>query len=131
MRHTEWQRVALRAALAAATLFLASCGGSDDDDDPAASTVAPSGITRLEITSRVPAFDGTSFGAVGAYEKLRGTAYGELNPNDPRNQVIVDLALAPRNANGRIAYSMDFYILKPVDLATIRATLEGTNKTAI
>jgi hypothetical protein len=46
-----------------------------------------------------------------------GKAYGELDPADPKNQVITDLALAPRNARGRVAYSMDIYILKPTDLA--------------
>nr|WP_255428244.1 alpha/beta hydrolase domain-containing protein [Ramlibacter cellulosilyticus] len=46
-----------------------------------------------------------------------GKAYGEIDPNDPRNQVITDLVLAPRNARGRIEYSMDIYILKPTDLA--------------
>jgi hypothetical protein len=29
----------------------------------------------------------------------------------------VDLALAPRNTNGLVEYSMDFFILKPVDLS--------------
>ena len=101
-------------SLVLTTAFVASCGGSDD---PApTSTAAPSGITRLEVTSRTTAFDGMAFGSVGAYEKLRGKATGELDPNDSRNAVITDLALAPRNANGRIEYSMDFYILKPVDL---------------
>ena len=84
MRHTGWHRAVLCVAIAAATLLGASCGG--DDDDSQSTTVAPSGITRLEITSRTTAFDGTTFGAVGAYEKLRGKAYGELNPSDPRNR---------------------------------------------
>ena len=43
------------------------------------------------------AFGGLSFGSVGQYEKLRGTATGELDPNDPRNKVIADIQLAPRN----------------------------------
>src|SRR4051812_23025153 len=97
-------------AVVAAALMTVSCGGGDDE--PA----APSGIVRIDVTSRTTAFEGKTFGSVGAYEKLRGKAYGELDPNDPRNAVIVDLALAPRNARGRVEYSMDFYILKPVDL---------------
>src|SRR5215510_6034555 len=53
-----------------------------------------------------PTFGGLSFGAVGQYEKLRGTAVGELDPLDHHNDVITDISLAPRNANGKVAYSM-------------------------
>ena len=45
-------------------------------------------ITKIVIDparSESPTFDGVSFGPVGQYEKLRGTAYGELDPSDPRN----------------------------------------------
>jgi hypothetical protein len=84
------------------------------DSNPAAAP--PAGITHLEITSvESPTFEGRAFGRVGPYEKLRGRAYGEVDPDDPRNQVITDLALAPRNARGRVDYAMDVYILRPVD----------------
>jgi hypothetical protein len=75
-------------------------------------------ITRIEI-KRVeqPTFQGRTFGAVGAYEKLYGHAYGEVDPKDPRNAVIVDIANAPKNARGMVEYDTDFMILKPVDLA--------------
>lgn len=99
---------ARRIAVVAAAFLLASCGGGDSE---------PAGIKRINITSTTPAFEGKTFGSVGAYEKLRGIAYGELDPSDPRNAVITDLALAPRNARGRVEYSMDIYILKPVDLS--------------
>lgn len=85
-----------------------------------AAATAEARITRIEITSvQSPTFEGRTFGpegAVGAYEKLRGKAYGELDPNDPRNAVITDIELAPR-VNGKVQYSMDIYILKPIDLA--------------
>ena len=61
-------------------------------------------------------FDGLSFGSVGQYQKLRGIAYGEVDPLDPRNAVITDIELAPVNAEGMVEYSMDIFILKPVDL---------------
>src|SRR5262245_2651641 len=79
-------------------------------------------ITRIVIDparSESPTFEGRSFGPdgrVGPYEKLRGRAYGEVDPDDPRNAVITDLKLAPRNARGKVEYSMDIFILKPVDL---------------
>ena len=79
--------------------------------------VAEARIIRIEITSvESPTFEGRTFGRVGPYEKLRGKAYGELDPTDPHNAVITDIELAPRNANGKVEYSMDIVILKPVDL---------------
>jgi len=64
-----------------------------------------------------PTFGGLSFGSVGQYEKLRGTARGVLDPNDPRNKVIADIELATRNVDGMVEYSMDVFILKPINLA--------------
>ena len=79
--------------------------------------VAEARIIRIEITSvESPTFEGRTFGSVGPYEKLRGKAYGEVDPTDPHNAVIIDIELAPRNANGKVDYSMDIFILKPVDL---------------
>jgi Alpha/beta hydrolase domain len=74
-------------------------------------------ITRIEIKKTEPAFEGTSFGRTGVYEKIVGRAYGEVDPRDRRNAVIVDLDKAPRNARGMVEYDTDFYILKPVNLA--------------
>jgi len=77
-------------------------------------------ITKIEITSVVsPTFGGRTFGSngsIGTYDKLRGKAYGEVDPADPRNAIITDIELAPRNARGLVEYSMDIYILKPSDL---------------
>jgi hypothetical protein len=73
-------------------------------------------ITKLVVTTRAPTFGGTTFGSVGAYEKIIGRAYGEVDPNDPRNATITDLALAPRNAAGMVEYSTAVYLLKPIDL---------------
>jgi hypothetical protein len=63
------------------------------------------------------AFSGASFGQAGQYEKLIGRAFGELDPASPLNAVIADIGLAPRNSRGKIEYAVDFYVLKPVDLA--------------
>lgn len=73
-------------------------------------------ITKVEITSvQSPAFGGMSFGNTGPYEKLVGRAYGDVDPQDAHNSLIADIGLAPRNARGRVEYSMDIYILRPVD----------------
>ena len=58
------------------------------------------GLTIMQTES--PTFDGTAFGDVGTYEKLVGIATGEVDPEDPANAPIVDLALAPRNARGMV-----------------------------
>lgn len=68
-------------------------------------------ITKVES----PTFGGTAFGDAGPYEKLVGTAKGEVDPADPRNAVIVDLALAPRNSRGMVEYSTPVFILRPVN----------------
>lgn len=103
-------RLALTFALAAGTLLTAAS--------------AEARIKRIEITSvQSPTFIDLStsqprtFGSVGAYEKLRGKAYGEVDPHSPQNAVITDIELAPRNARGMVEYSMDIYILKPIDLS--------------
>ena len=74
-------------------------------------------VTRVVIEKvESPTFAGQSFGAAGPYEKLTGRVFGEVDPNAPENVGIVNLDKAPRTAAGRVAYSADLYILKPVDL---------------
>ena len=73
-------------------------------------------ITRIVIIRvESPTFEGTSFGTTGRYEKLVGRAFGQVDPGDPRNALIVDIGLAPRNARGLVEYSTDVYILRPVE----------------
>src|SRR2546425_8979192 len=35
------------------------------------------------------------------YERIAGRAWGELDPSDPQNALITDIALAPKKANGK------------------------------
>jgi hypothetical protein len=63
-----------------------------------------------------PAYSGKPFGNVGPYEKLIGRAYGELDPKDPRNAMITDIQLAPRNSRGMVEYVATFTLLKPIDM---------------
>lgn len=80
------------------------------------SDLRDAGLQRIEITSvESPTFEGKSFGKVGQYEKIRGKAYAEIDPDDARNAVITDLRLAPRNARNKVGYSFDFYIVRPID----------------
>ncbi len=118
---------ALLSAAASTALVVAGCGS--DDGAPAVPVAVaaplPTGITKIAINStndpvapsQDTTFGGTTFGSAGAYRKIVGTASGALDPNDPHNALITDLQLAPRNAQGLVEYSMDFYILTPVDPA--------------
>ena len=81
----------------------------------AATGVADAGVTRLEIVRREVVLNGQAFGAAGPYEKLVGRVHFALDPRLPQNQGIVDLGLAPTNAQGLVEFSADFYLLKPVD----------------
>src|SRR5216117_4370243 len=75
-------------------------------------------IVRIQVTAtESPTFGGFSWPGVGQYEKIVGKAFGEVNPSDSKNSLIVDIGLAPRNSAGNVAYSFDFYILKPIDLS--------------
>jgi len=76
------------------------------------------GVRRIEITGHeTPVFGGAEFGVVGAYERLHGITFCELDPKHPLNAGILYLDQAPRNARGFVEYSSEFRILKPLDLA--------------
>jgi hypothetical protein len=72
-------------------------------------------VIRFEIENRVPAFEGRTFGEAGAYDLVKARAYGEVDANDWRNAVIADIDLAPKNDRGRVEYSTEVQILRPVD----------------
>jgi hypothetical protein len=74
-------------------------------------------VVRFVVESRQPFAEGTAWGAVGPYERLVGTAYLEVDPTDPLNAVIVDLANARRNSRGHVEFRTPFLILKPLDLS--------------
>src|SRR6188474_2227007 len=90
----------------------------------ALSVAAHARITRIDIEKvESPTFDGAAFGSSGQYEKLTGKAYGELDPAHELNRNVVLLDKAPRNAAGRVEYSVDIMILKPVDMSRGNRTL--------
>ena len=77
-------------------------------------------VTRVAVDaakSSSPALGGKSFGNGIVYEQIAGVAYGELDPKDPRNAIIQDIGLAPRNARGMVEYAATFTLLKPIDLS--------------
>ncbi len=74
-------------------------------------------ITEIRIDAVEPFAESRSFGPAGAYERVRGVAKGELDPKSAHNAVIVGLDKAPLNANHKVEYETDFFILRPVDAA--------------
>jgi hypothetical protein len=81
-----------------------------------ATTAVDARLVRFEVRDRVTVAGGAAFGSTGAYEKLTGTAYFEVDPRHPYNVTVFDIDKAPRNARGRVEFSADAVILKPVDM---------------
>jgi hypothetical protein len=71
-------------------------------------------IVQLEITQQSPFAAGQSFGDTGPYQILEGVAHFAVAAQHPRNAVITDLELAPRDAAGRVSCSAPFVILQPL-----------------
>jgi hypothetical protein len=68
-------------------------------------SVAEARITQLQVVRlESPTFGGTTFGSVGAYEKITARAFGEVDPTLPANALKTDIQFAPRNARGMVEY---------------------------
>ena len=78
-------------------------------------------ITKIVIDEKIsPAFCKgaacASYGDAGQYEQIAGRAFGELDPGDPLNKIIQDIALG-KDPDGKVRYVATFVITKPVDMA--------------
>ena len=95
-------------------------------------------VVSVQMSAPTIAFGGYSFPGVGQYVKITGVAYAEVDPSDSRNAVIVDLGLAQpqatpgnspgKTAGGKVAYLLNFYILKPANLSAVDHSLNGYGK---
>src|SRR5688500_7080432 len=94
-------------------------------------------IISVQLSAPTLAFGGYSWPGVGQYEKITGVAYAEVDPADHRNAIIVDIGLAKPQAapgepgktpGGKVAYLLNFYILKPVNLNQVDRSLNGFGK---
>src|SRR5262245_55012190 len=102
--------------------------------------LAPPAMARVVSVQMNPptvAFGGFSWPGVGQYVKITGVAYAEVDPADPKNALIVDINLAEaqagpntpgKTASGKVAYLLNFYILKPADLAAVDSSKNGKGK---
>ncbi len=80
-------------------------------------------IERFEIRARSDAFAGANFGETGTYERIDAVAHVTLDPAHAANREIADVALAPRDADGRVAYDTDVTILRPRNARAANRTL--------
>jgi hypothetical protein len=69
-------------------------------------TPAEAAVTNLTVEKIGP--------LAGGYELLEGHFSGALDPNHPRNAIINDIKLAPKNAAGRVEYTATFAIARPM-----------------
>ena len=76
---------------------------------------ASSELVRWDIARREPYAGEKPLGDRGPYEQWSGTVHFALDPGHAANRQIVDLALAPRNAAGKVEFSADFRMLVPAD----------------
>jgi len=72
-------------------------------------------VVGVDLDRREVVAGGHAFGLAGPYEKLEGEVRYCLDPRHPGNARIVDLDLAPRGQDGRVCFTGDLYVLKPVD----------------
>ena len=81
-------------------------------------------VTRIEVlkTEQVPAAQANGQ-AVPPYERISGRFYGELDPRDPKNALITDIQLAPKNARGMVEYVGTFALMKPADMSRASGVL--------
>ncbi len=73
------------------------------------------GFEVVKIES--PAFGGRSFGSIGSYDRILARATIAVDPLDRHNAAIVDIGLAPRNAQGLVEATSEVEILRPTDPA--------------
>src|SRR5262245_14203439 len=73
-------------------------------------------VTRFEVLSvEKAALEGRSFGDVGTYDRITARVTVAVDPSDRHNTPVVDIALAPKNAAGKVEVVSDVEILRPSD----------------
>jgi len=92
----------------------------------ALASVAHANVVRVEILQKAPVATPPGAEAVGPFERISGRIHGEVDPDDPKNAIITDITLAPRNANGKVEYVATFTLVKPVDMSKSSGVLRYT-----
>jgi hypothetical protein len=71
-------------------------------------------VTRIDVTERTDD---------SGYERIVGKVHFAIDPALAPNRMIADLDLAPRNAEGKVEFSSDLYILRPRDASKRNGTM--------
>src|SRR5271169_6854985 len=71
-------------------------------------------VTRIDVSERSDD---------GGYERIVGKVHCAVDPRTAQNRIIADIDLGPRNAEGKVEFSADLYILRPRDAAKRNGTL--------
>src|SRR5579864_928802 len=97
---------------------------------PLLSCASFAAVTRVDVTERSEVLGGASFGSAGPYERIAGKVHFAVDLKLAPNRIIADVDLAPRNAEGKVEFSSDLYILRPRDPAKSNGTvlLEISNR---
>jgi hypothetical protein len=82
-----------------------------------AAHAAGTGITQVNVLSSGVAFGGCSIGNIGTFSFMRGWAVESIDPANPLNAVIIDIANAQKDANGFVNVLFNFDIVYPTDLS--------------
>ncbi|HYL37041.1 MAG TPA: alpha/beta hydrolase domain-containing protein [Bryobacteraceae bacterium] len=90
---------------------------------PLLSCVSFAAVTRVDVTERSDVLQGASFGSAGPYERIAGKVHFAVDPKLAPNRIIADIDLAPRNSEGKVEFSSEFYILRPRDPARSNGTM--------
>lgn len=101
MRHVPLKLMILKLVILICILFMP--------------TAATAKVVRVEALSQKIVSDLPENNRIGSYEVITGIIYLEVSPDDPANQLIVDLKLAERNSRGNVEFSTEFELHKPVD----------------
>ena len=83
--------------------------------------LANGAVTKVDIAEKIAAPD-------GSYETVTGKVHFAVNPALGPNQIVKDIALAPKNAAGQVEFSADFYEVRPLGKGNGTALLEISNR---
>ena len=70
-------------------------------------------VLDFEPTRRFPYANGRAFGDTGPYEQIDGVLTFAVSPDAEVNRLIVDLALALRDRDGRVRFRADLSLIAP------------------
>jgi hypothetical protein len=74
-------------------------------------------VTRIHVVDRADVLGGKTLGPAGPYERITAKVRYALDPTLPANRIIHDLGAAEKNAQSKVEFSADLYVLKPRDPA--------------